>query len=62
MQTGLKRILQKNMKLLPNNKIADLKIYGYTIYNDLVYFYNKGNIVVKGHNTCYKILNFNGGN
>ena len=49
------------MKLLPNNKIADLKIYGYTIYNDLVYFYNNGNIV-KGHNTCYKILNFNGGN
>lgn len=40
------------MKLLPNNKIADLKIYGYTIYNDLVYFYN----------TYYKILNFNGGN
>lgn len=50
------------MKLLPNNKIAELKIYGYTIYNDLVYFYNNGNIAVKGHNTCYKILNFNGGN
>lgn len=37
------------MKLLPNNKIADLKIYGYTIYNDLVYFYNNGNIIVSGY-------------
>ena len=50
------------MKLLPNNKIDDLKIYGYTIYNDLVYFYNNGNIIVKGNNTYYKILNFNGVN
>lgn len=51
----------KNMKLLPRDKLNDLYIYGYTIYENLVYFYNNGNIVVKDHNTYYKILNFDGG-
>lgn len=50
------------MKLLPNNKLNELKLTGLAIYDGLAYFYNDGHILVKGHNTCYKILNFNGGN